>query len=30
MPFEDPPRCAAWRHRDARDGFECALAVRAA
>jgi uncharacterized protein len=22
MPFSDPPRCAAWRHRDARDGFE--------
>ncbi len=22
MPFADPPRCAAWRHRDARDGFE--------
>ena len=22
MPFADPPRCAAWRHCDARDGFE--------
>ena len=22
MPFADPPRCAAWRHREARDGFE--------
>jgi hypothetical protein len=22
MPFADPPRSAAWRHREARDGFE--------
>ena len=22
MPFADPPRCAAWRHLDAREGFE--------
>jgi len=22
MQFEDPPRCAAWRHLDAREGFE--------
>ncbi|HEY3943591.1 MAG TPA: putative glycolipid-binding domain-containing protein [Solirubrobacteraceae bacterium] len=22
MSFRDPPRSAAWRHRDARDGFE--------
>ncbi len=22
MPFHDPPRYAAWQHRDARDGFE--------
>lgn len=22
MPFADPPRCAAWRHREVRDGFE--------
>jgi hypothetical protein len=22
MAFRDPPRSAAWRHRDARDGFE--------
>ena len=22
MRFSDPPKCAAWRHRDARDGFE--------
>jgi hypothetical protein len=22
MSFDDPPECAAWQHRDARDGFE--------
>jgi hypothetical protein len=22
MPFADPPRCAAWQHREVRDGFE--------
>lgn len=22
MPFADPPRCAAWRHTEAREGFE--------
>ena len=22
MPFANPPRCAAWRHCDAREGFE--------
>jgi hypothetical protein len=25
MPFRDLPRFAAWRHRDARDGFEVAF-----
>lgn len=22
MPFVEPPRCAAWQHREARKGFE--------
>jgi hypothetical protein len=25
MPFADPPRCAAWQHREARTGFEVAF-----
>src|SRR3954453_19614756 len=25
MPFADPPASAAWRHLDARDGFEVAF-----
>ena len=25
MPFTDPPRCAAFAHRDAREGFEVAF-----
>ena len=27
MPFDEPPRCAAWRHRDAREGFEVVFLV---
>jgi hypothetical protein len=30
MPFRDPPRYAAWQHRDARNGFEVVSYARMA